>query len=114
MTEKRAKDDWDLLDDIIECAGFVVLYSKGGKANFLASPMAQDAVIRRFEVMGEAANRMTKDFQQAHATIPWRSITAFRNRLIHGYDEIEMDRVWEAVAGTLKDALPVLKRLRDG
>ncbi|MES2153699.1 MAG: HepT-like ribonuclease domain-containing protein [bacterium] len=47
-------------------------------------------------------------------TVQWRNVTAFRNRLIHGYDEIEMDRVLEAVPGTVKQALPELKTIRDG
>jgi uncharacterized protein with HEPN domain len=109
---KRVKDDWDYLDDMIAAGETILVYSKGGKARFMESPMAQDAIIHRFEVMGEAAKRVSQKFRENHPAVPWRSISAFRDRLSHGDDQLELDRVWAAVGQPLKNALAELRRLR--
>ena len=54
--------------------------------------------------MGEAANRVTNDTRQQHPDIPWTQIISLRNRLIHGYDAIDLDILWKI----LKEDLPVL------
>jgi len=54
--------------------------------------------------VGEAANRVTNDTRQQHPDIPWTQIISLRNRLIHGYDAIDLDILWKI----LKEDLPVL------
>jgi uncharacterized protein with HEPN domain len=80
-------------------------YTKDGHAAFFASPMQQDAVIRNFEVMGEAARRLSEHTRQQHPQIAWGQLIGFRNLLIHGYDQISLQRVWEII----EESLPVLK-----
>ena len=58
--------------------------------------------------MGEAASRVTAERQQASPAIPWRDIVAMRNRLIHGYFDVDLDRVWDTVTDDLP---PLLARL---
>ena len=64
----------------------------------------QDAVIRRLLIVGEASNRISETTQQSFPTIPWRMIKGMRNRLVHEYDDIDLDTVWE----TVKTSLPIL------
>ncbi|MDJ0649019.1 MAG: DUF86 domain-containing protein [Xenococcaceae cyanobacterium MO_188.B19] len=64
----------------------------------------QDAVIRRLLIIGEASNRISETTQQSLVTIPWRLIKGMRNRLVHEYDDIDLDTVWE----TVKTSLPIL------
>jgi uncharacterized protein with HEPN domain len=52
-----------------------------------ASSLHQSAVIRKLEVIGEAAGKVSKAFRAAHPEIPWREMTGLRHRLIHGYDD---------------------------
>jgi len=53
------------------------------------------AVVRAIEVLGEAANRISEETHADHAEIPWKAIIGMRNRLIHGYFNINVQIVWE-------------------
>ncbi len=77
-----------------------------GFGEFEEDIKTQDAVIRRFAVIGEAANNIPKDLKEKHKHIEWRSIVDMRNFLLHEYFEIDLKLVWD----TIKDDLPRLKR----
>jgi uncharacterized protein with HEPN domain len=64
------------------------------------------ALVRAITVIGEAASRISRDTQQRFSDIPWQQIVGMRNRLIHGYDDINLDILWE----TTTIALPPLIR----
>jgi uncharacterized protein with HEPN domain len=78
---------------------------------FLASDLHQSAVIRKLEIMGEAAGKVSRDFCDAHPEIPWKQMTGLRHRLIHGYGEVRLDIVWQVVAETLPDLIAILRPL---
>ena len=78
---------------------------------FLESDLYQSAVIRKLEVIGEAAGRVSKSFCAAHAEIPWRQMTGLRHRLIHGYGDVRLDIVWRVVTETLPGLIVVLRPL---
>jgi len=78
---------------------------------FLASDLHQSAVIRKLEVIGEAAGRVSKSFCAAHSEIPWREMTGLRHRLIHGYGDVRLDIVWRVVTEKLPDLVAVLRPL---
>jgi uncharacterized protein with HEPN domain len=67
--------------------------------------MTQDAVIRNFEIMGEAAKRVPEAYRRRHPEIPWRLMAGFRDVLIHAYEGIDLKRVWRVV----RHDLPVVK-----
>lgn len=62
------------------------------------------ALVRLLEMLGEAANRVSPEYQSLHPSIPWSQIISLRNRLIHGYDAVDMDILWQV----LKHDLPIL------
>lgn len=62
------------------------------------------ALVRLLEMIGEAANRVSPEYQSLHPSIPWSQIISLRNRLIHGYDAVDMDILWQI----LKHDLPIL------
>jgi uncharacterized protein with HEPN domain len=64
------------------------------------------SLIKSVEIIGEAASSVTSALRDRHPQIPWRDIVAMRNRLIHVYFDIDLDRVWD----TLTDDLPPLIR----
>jgi uncharacterized protein with HEPN domain len=72
---------------------------------FAKDLVAQDAVIRRFAVIGEAANHLPKEFRKEHDEISWHDVIGMRNLLVHEYFDIELDVIWD----TIKDDLPKLK-----
>lgn len=53
------------------------------------------AVLHQLLVIGEATKRLSEVFRVAHPQVPWRGMTGLRDRLIHGYDEVDLDRVWQ-------------------
>jgi len=103
----------EFVQDMVVAGETIQRYAKGGKQAFLASEMARDAIIRQFLVMGEAARRLSEATRTANPQVPWRSIMTLRNRLVHGYDEIEVDRLWDIIGTSLKEALPELRRLKE-
>lgn len=62
------------------------------------------SLVRLVEIIGEAATQVTKELQETHTEIPWALIIGMRNRLIHAYFDVDIDRVWD----TVKEDLPPL------
>ena len=70
------------------------------EVGFMKNEMAQDAVIRNVEIVGEAANNIMKcdaDFAKQHNDVPWAVIYAMRNRVSHGYHTVDLGIVWQSV-----------------
>jgi uncharacterized protein with HEPN domain len=65
--------------------------------SFAADEVLQHAMVRLLTVVGEAANKVSQEFQAAHPQIPWREIIGMRNQLIHEYFRIDLDEVWSTV-----------------
>lgn len=104
MTESLR--DSDFLDHMLEALRRIRAYvQECDEDRFFREPMLQDAVIRNIEILGEAANRLSPEFTASRSDIPWRDIAGMRNRLIHGYMQVNLRTVWMVV---LRD-LPVLE-----
>lgn len=91
------KDPRPYLAHVLECIRRIESYTAAGKEAFLASLMAQDAVIRNFVIIGEATKRLPADFRRQQPEIPWRGMAAFRDVLTHDYEEVDLDEVWRVV-----------------
>ena len=59
--------------------------------------MTQLVILKAVEIVGEAASRVSADTKEAHPEIPWPKIIGLRNRLVHAYFEVNLERVWETV-----------------
>lgn len=87
------------------------------KAGFVADEKTQDAVIRNLEVIGEAARRIideSPEIAARYAEVPWKTIYAMRNRLSHGYFQINLDVVWETVCQSLPELERHVRRILRG
>ena len=91
----------DYLRQMIEGARDAVSFTDGmDRAGFLADLRTQRAVVMSLMIVGEAATRIVADhpaFAEAHPDIPWRSIRGMRNRIAHGYFDVDLDVVWQTV-----------------
>lgn len=99
------KDNRLYLINIKECIEQIEFYTIEGKDAFLQNRMIQDAVIRNFEVIGEATKRLSLDFRAKYPNIPWQQMAGFRDILIHDYLKVNVNRVW----GVVEQNLPELK-----
>jgi uncharacterized protein with HEPN domain len=96
--------DVDYLKHILEAIARVQRYAPT-RDDFFGSEQTQDAVMRNIEVVGEAASKLSPAFTEAHTHVPWRAIQGMRNRLIHGYFEVNLNVAWN----TVERDLPELK-----
>ena len=71
----------------------------------------QLALTRLVEIIGEAANRVSQAARREYPKIPWSQIIAMRNRLVHGYDIIDLDLLWDTVANDLPPLITALKEI---
>jgi len=71
--------------------------------------LLQLALTRLVEIVGEAASRVPSDLQSRHPQLPWREAIGARNRLIHGYDFVDLDILWEIVAADLPELVPQIE-----
>ena len=67
------------------------------------------AVTRLVEIIGEAAARVTPEGQQKHPSIPWAEVVGLRNRLVHGYDAVDHDILWDIIQHDLPDLIEALR-----
>jgi uncharacterized protein with HEPN domain len=91
--------------DMIQAVERAERLSSGlSEAEFMSNEPVQWAIFSQIVILGEAAGRVDRMFQNAHPDVPWASIIGMRHRLIHGYDTVDWLRVWK----TLRDDLPPL------
>lgn len=104
--------DTDLLiNDIVISSHKIIDYTAGYTLEqFLVDSKTQDAVIRNFEIIGEAANRLPDDFKENYPDIDWHRIRGFRNRIVHDYMGIDYHIVWQIRDQYLPLLLSQLKR----
>ena len=105
------KDSRVYLAHILECAQKIERYTKDGEKEFHHNTMLQDAVIRNFEIIGEAAKRVPQAYRKAHSQVPWRLMAGFRDVLIHAYEGIDLNRVWQIVRHDLPEVKEAIEKL---
>lgn len=105
------RDEALLLDMLLAARDAMDFVAGLDQTEFEASRLHQAAVIRSIEVIGEAASGVSRAFRDAHAEIPWAVIVGMRHRLIHGYNEVRLDLVWEVARHRLPELIASLQPL---
>lgn len=101
------KDDSIFIKHILESIEYIERFSKNlSKDDFLRDRLKQSAVIRELEIIGEASKNLSVKFRKENNTIEWNLIAGFRDKLIHHYFGINLERVWNI----LEKDLPNLKK----
>jgi len=106
------KDQNVYLVHILESAEAIVSYIQGTtKKEFLSSGEKQDAVIRRFEIIGEATKQLTDATTSRDRSIPWRSVASMRDRLIHEYFAVDLEFVWKTAKTDMPSFIARIRKL---
>jgi uncharacterized protein with HEPN domain len=85
-----------LVRDMIESAESILSFTAGMTyEHFLEDKKTRDAVVRNFEIIGEAANRLPDDFKALYPNIDWQRLRGLRNRIVHDYFGIDFSIIWK-------------------
>ncbi|WP_339607491.1 DUF86 domain-containing protein [uncultured Roseivirga sp.] len=106
------RDNSVLIQDMLESAVKIIKYTEGLSFDqFEADDKTVDAVIRNFEIIGEAANRIESDFKILNPQIEWTKMRGFRNRIVHDYFGIDLEIVWSIIQGDIEELIYQLEQL---
>ena len=101
------KDDTVYLRHVLDAINLAEEYLQGVDENkFKQTRLLQDGLIRQIEIIGEAIRHVSKELRNVNSDIAWEDIAGMRDKLIHGYFGVDIDKVWL----TAREDLPVLKR----
>ena len=89
------KKDEKRLQDILDAIDAIESYGVASYEDFLADGKTQDAILYNLIIIGEAANQVTDDFQDQYHLVPWSSMIGTRNIIVHGYDQVKLQIVWD-------------------
>jgi uncharacterized protein with HEPN domain len=107
----------DYLDHMLEATGLIRSYVAGfSKEDFLADKRTQQAVILNIVVIGEAATKLADEYPEFVARYPevqWKSMRGMRNRMAHGYFDINLDIVWDTVQQSIPSLEQQIQRIRE-
>jgi uncharacterized protein with HEPN domain len=107
------RDNSLLILDMLDAAYRIRSYTDGLTIEeFLEDQKTIDAVVRNFEILGEAATRVEPDFQGTNPQIPWKQLKGYRNRLIHEYFGVDYEIVWDIIENELDHLTTQLAELK--
>ena len=107
------RSDRERLLDILDAADRVAVRVARGRAHFDADEDAQLALVRLLEILGEACASVSSETQRRHPTVPWRAAAGMRNRVIHGYFDVDHDLVWIAAEREVPALAEDVRRVLD-
>ena len=99
------RDDSFYLEGIKEHLTFIQSYIPASKEVFMASPQIQDAILMRLLALGEEITHFSDDFFENNPDQHWRKIVGLRNRIVHGYWEVDKDVIWDTLTDGSLDEL---------
>ncbi len=104
---------WRLrIEDMLEAIERIQSYAEGyTMESFAADQKTTDAIIRNFEILGEAAYHVPKDLKKQYPEIPWTNVSGMRHVLIHEYSGVDIEVVWKTIARRLPDLQSQLKKI---
>jgi len=107
-------DDPTSLRHMLDHAREAVQMAAGRRRNDLKQDrMLELALVRLVEIVGEAATRVSEEGQQRFPSIPWLQVRGLPNRLVHGYDKVDLDILWDIIQDDLPPLIAELQRVLD-
>jgi uncharacterized protein with HEPN domain len=104
--------DLDSIRDMVLAANRVLRYVENtSQQEFEQDLEKQDSVTYRILILGEASKRLSAEFRDKHPNIPWRQIAGMRNMLVHEYDQVDLDVLWDVTQNSIPGLLEKLSSL---
>ncbi len=98
------KDNYIYIEHILSCIDKIISYTENiTEQQFLENNLIQDAVIRNFDIIGEATKQLSKEFREEYHNISWKDIAGMRDILIHDYMGVDIWAVWNTVQNYVPD-----------
>jgi len=107
----KGDDSLSLKDMLSHAREAVELLGNSSREELGRNRVMQLALTRLVEIVGEAANRVSEETRLANPKIPWPQIIGMRNRLVHGYDVIDFDLLWDTVTDDLPPLIAALQEI---
>ena len=97
-----------MLDHAVEA---VEMVQRKKRSDLNKDRMMELSLVRLVEIIGEAAARVGTEVREKYPSIPWLQIVGMRNRLIHGYDAVDLDVLWDTIIDDLPPLIEELKKI---
>ncbi|MBI3501000.1 MAG: DUF86 domain-containing protein [Bacteroidetes bacterium] len=106
------KDNFVYIGHILERAERILQFMEGmDESAFCNDEKTKSAVIREFEVIGEASKRISDDFKTLHPALPWKEMAGMRDKIIHDYEGVNPFRLWDTAKSNLPALISELKKI---
>lgn len=104
--------DLESLIDIVTAIRRILRYTEGvSRVELEANNEKLSAILYQITIIGEATKRLSQTFRQQHSEIPWREMAGMRDVIIHKYDQLDLDVVWDVVQNKLSELLSLIAPL---
>lgn len=106
------RHDIDYVADIVNAVRRISAYVRDvDREAFNERAIVQDAVIRQLLIIGEATKHLTAEYRADHPQVPWREMAAMRDILVHSYNRVDVDEVWQAATADVANLAERLEAL---
>lgn len=105
------RDEAFLLDVLNAAETARKFIDKLTKKEFLGNSLVQSGVLHQIIIIGEAVKRLSSEYRKSHPKIPWKLIAGMRDRITHGYFDVDLEEVWNTVERDLPELIKYIKPL---
>jgi len=109
------KDETVFIAHILESIENIETFMENvSKESFFDNKEKQSAIIRQIEIIGEAVKNLPSNFTTKHSNIPWKNIAGMRDKLLHHYFGVDIEKVWKVVKEDIPELKKQIKKIKEG
>ena len=105
------RNNRERLQDILDCAAAISRHVPAERVAFNGDELLQAGLVRWVEIIGEAANNVSKEIRSRYSDVPWVAVIGTRHRIVHSYYEIDLDILWDVVTIEIPKLVSVIRMI---